>query len=129
MSTIIEKVRSFNDFASLKAAPEADITKAEKQLALKFAAEYREYTATFGAVAANGHELTGVVVSKRLNVVSTTKTEWGNNPQVPRTMYVIENAGIDGILVWQDESGAVYQSAPNAKPKKVAASLADYIEK
>ena len=125
--TIIGKLRSFKDLASLKAAQEPEILQSEKQLALKFATEYREYTSEFGAVAVNGHELTGVVASKRLNVVSATKAEWAINPQVPNTMYVIENAGIDGIIIWQDEAGTIYQSAPNTKPKKIAASLAEYV--
>lgn len=127
MPTINEKLRSFSDLVNLKPVSEAEISKAEKQLALQFAADYRGYTAEFGAVAANGHELTGVVASKRLNVVSATKKEWEVNPQVPHTMYAVENAGIDGIIIWQDESGTVYQSAPNVKPKKIAASLVDYI--
>lgn len=77
----------------------------------------------------NGHVLTGVVDSKRLNVVSMTKTEWEYNPQVPHTMYVIENAGIDGIIIWQDEAGTIYQSMPYKQPKKIAASLAEYVGK
>lgn len=127
--TIIKKLRSFKDLAILKAAKESDIVQSEKQLALKFADEYREYTSEFGAVAFNSHELTGVVDSKYLNVVSMTKTQWAINPQVPHTMYVIENAGIDGIIIWQDEAGTIYLSAPNTKPKKIAASLAEYVGK
>lgn len=127
--TIIEKLRSFKDLASLKAAQESDIVQSEKQLTLKFANEYREYTSEFGAVMFNGHVLTGVVDSKRLNVVSMTKTEWEYNPQVPHTMYVIENAGIDGIIIWQDEAGTIYQSMPYKQPKKIAASLAEYVGK
>lgn len=124
---IIEKLKSFTDLASMKPAQKEDIALAEKQLAVRFATEYQEYTAAFGSVAANGHELTGVVASKRLNVVSTTLAEWTYNPQVPRTMYVVENAGIDGIILWQDETGTVYQSAPNTKPKMIAPSLTEYV--
>ncbi len=117
----------FSDLVSLKPVGEKEIAKAEKQLNLSFAAEYKEYTAEFGAVCVNGHELTGAVVSNRLDVVSATKHGWEHNPQVPHTMYVIENAGINSIIIWQDASGVVYQSTPNNKPKKVTSSLAEYI--
>lgn len=127
MSSIITALRSYADLVHLKPAPEAEITKAEKQLSLKFDAEYREYVAEFGAVAANGHELTGVVASKRLSVVDSTKKEWGSNPQIPHTLYAIENTGVDGIIIWQDESGAVYQSVPNSKPRQIAKSLTEYV--
>lgn len=127
MSAISNTLKSFSDFVSLKAAGEKEIAEAEKQLNLSFASEYKEYTAEFGAAAANGHEITGAVSPKRLNVVAETKRGWEHNPQVPHSMYVIENAGIDGVLIWQDGSGTVYQSAPNRKPVKIAASIAEYI--
>ncbi len=129
MSSIIATLRSYADLVYLKPVPEAEITKAEKQLSLKFGVDYREYVAEFGAVAANGHELTGVVASKRLSVVESTKREWESNPQIPHTFYVIENTGIDGIIIWQDESGLVYQSIPNAKPRQIAKSLTEYVTK
>lgn len=127
MSAISTILRSFSDLVSLKPVEEKEIAKAEKQLNLSFAPEYREYTSEFGAIAANGHEITGVVASKRLDVVAVTKSEWKLNPQVPRSMYVIENAGVDRIRIWQDVSGKIHQSTPNGKLKEVAASLADYI--
>lgn len=42
-------------------------------------------------------------------------------------MYVIENTGIDVIIIWQDENGSIYKTNYDSKPKKIAASLADYI--
>lgn len=129
MTAIIEKLRSFPDLVTLKPAPESEITKAESQLSLKFAADYKKYTAEFGAAAANGHELTGVVSSKRLNVITATKREREINSKIPQTLYVVENTGIDGIIIWQDESGSVFQSMPYAQPRKIASSLIEYFDK
>ena len=127
MSSIITKIKSFSDLLSISPVQENEISAAEKKLSLTFAPEYREYLSEFGAVAVNGHEITGILNSERLNVVSVTTKEWGLNPLVPHSMYVVENPAIDGIIVWQDSSGAIYQSSPNSPPKSIAASLADYI--
>ena len=128
MSSIISTLKSFSDMLSLPPAKENEISAAEKKLSLTFAPEYREYLYEFGAVAANGHELTGIVNSERLNVVNVTMREWGLNPQVPRSMYVVENAVIDGIIIWQDASGEVFQSSPNTAPKAIAVSLSKYLK-
>jgi len=127
MSAIQKKLRSYSDFVAMKPASDTAIAEAEKELSVKFSGEYRDYLSVFGAAAANGHELTGVSASKRLSVVRVTKREWELNPQVPRSMYVIENTGIDGIIIWQDASGSVYKSVPHSSQKKLAASIADYL--
>ena len=93
-----------------------------------FASEYNEYLGEFGSVLADDIEITGIAKSKNRNVVAVTLREWELNPQVEHNLYVVENLGIDGIIIWQDESGRVYESTPNNKPKKIADSLADYIE-
>lgn len=75
----------------------------------------------------DGNELTGVCGSKQLNVVPVTLEE-RSNTTVPLDWYVLEQANIDGIVLWQDKSGAVYQTAPHIKPRKLCGSLAEYIE-
>ena len=82
---------------------------------------------TIGNMSLPGHELTGVCGSKRLNVVPVTLEE-RSNTTVPLDWYVLEQANIDGIVLWQDKSGAVYQTAPHIKPRKLCGSLAEYIE-
>ena len=32
------------------------------------------------------------------------------------------------IVIWQSSDGTVYEATPNSKPKKIAKSLAEYIE-
>ena len=127
MSSIITKITSFSDLLSISPVQENEISAAEKKLSLTFAPEYREYLSEFGAVAVNGHEITGILNSERLNVVNVTMKEWKLNPQVPHNMYVIENPAIDGIIIWQGASGEIYQSSPKSPPKPIAISLADYI--
>ena len=127
MSTIIDTLKSFSDLLTLAPVQESEISKAETKLSLTFAPEYREYLSEFGAAAVNGHELTGIVNSERLNVVSVTTREWGLNSQVPQNMYVVENPAIDGVIVWQDSSGKIFQSSPKSVPKAIANSLVEYL--
>lgn len=126
---IVELINSKEDLLSLKPLPADMINKAEKELGLKFNDEYIEYVKNFGAVVFEGHEITGVCEANRLNVVKVTEEERKYNNFVPNDWYVIESLGIDGVVVWQNENGEIYQTIPNGNIEKIYDSLYEYIEK
>lgn len=127
MEKIIQTVNSLDDLLPLKAATETQITEAERQLELHFSDEYKEYLTAFGAIMADGIELTGIAKSEHRNVVSVTKKEWELNTKIAHTMYVVEDPHIDGIIIWQDADGRIYRSTPSAEAKQIADSLSDYL--
>lgn len=127
MKKIVEIINSLPDLLPLKPATDTQITDAELQLRVSFAEEYKEYLLAFGAIMADGIELSGIAKSEHRNVVALTKKERDLNPKVPNTMYVVENTCVDGIIIWQDTKGEVYQTQPNTEPKKIADTLAEYI--
>jgi len=127
MSNIISQIKAMPDFFSLTGATEESISEAEKILLLKFSDEYKEILSSFGAVSVNGHELTGICQSTRLNVSSVTHEERKLNPSVPLNLYVIEQANIDGIVIWQSASGEIYQSMPGVPMMKLYDSISEYI--
>ncbi|MCL2015848.1 MAG: SMI1/KNR4 family protein [Defluviitaleaceae bacterium] len=127
MSAIIEKMKGLPKLYPLKAATTEEISSAEKELKTAFSEEYKEYLATFGAILADGVELSGIAKSEHRNVVSLTKQERELNPSVPHSMYVIENTGVDGMIIWQDSDGMIYKTQPNAPPERIAGSLAEYL--
>ena len=127
MKKIVQIVNSLSDLLPLKPATAIQIADAELQLRVSFADEYKEYLAAFGAIMADGIELTGIAKSEHRNVVTVTKKEWELNQKIPHTMYVVENTYIDGIIIWQDTNGFIYQSYPSSEAKQIAASLTDYI--
>lgn len=127
MSDIINQIKAMPDFFSLTGATEESMSEAENLLLLKFSDEYNEIISAFGSVSVNGHELTGICHSKRLNVVCVTLEERDLNPTVPLNFYVIEQANIDGIVIWQSASGDVYQSMPGAPMIKLCDSISEYI--
>ena len=128
MSNIIQIINELHDFLPLGPATEIEISDAEIQLCIQFANDYKEYLTEFGAVIADGIELTGIAKSEHRNVVSVTVKERELNSNVPLNLYVIENIGIDGIIIWQDKKGDIYQTTPNNVPKKIAESLSDYLK-
>ena len=128
MSQIVEKFNSMPDLFLSSGVSRENIKLAEKELLLNFSEEYEDYLTTFGVAAVNCHEFTGICSSKRLNVVGVTKEERINNPVVPANLYVIEQAHIDGNVIWQSETGEIYQSTPNSAPIKLCDSLCEYVE-
>ena len=128
MSRIIEVIEKLPELITLKPAEIDTIENIEIELALLLAEEYKEYLHMFGAVMADNVELTGVAKSKHRNVVTVTKREWEANPLIKHTLYVVENIGIDGIIIWQDKTGNIYQSCPHCSAVKIADCLADYLE-
>lgn len=108
-------------------ASSEQVKAAELELSVIFAPDYHEYVKAFGAASFAGHELTGVCTSKRLNVVTVTQEE-RKSTSVPLDWYVIEQANIDGIVIWQTASGVIYQTTPNGFAKELCKSLSEYVE-
>jgi hypothetical protein len=129
MASIIEALKSTEHLRAGGAATDIEIETAEKQLDLTFASEYKEYLKEFGFASCNGHELTGISKSSRLNVVDVTQEARETYGSDIQDMYVIEDTGYEGILVLQDRKGSVYQIEPNSKPSKICPSLAAYVQK
>lgn len=124
---ILEIIKSLKDVRSLGGANETQILEAESLIGLEFSDEFKEYIKEYGAVSAYGLELCGVCDSKRLDAARVTLEERELNKNLPNDMYVVENLGMDGVLILQNEKGEVFEISPNAKPKKIYNSLADYL--
>lgn len=127
MADIVKLMQKQPDFYAMKGVSEEEIRMAEQALSLRFAADYHKYIAAYGVASFAGHELTGICKSKRLNVIDVTIEE-RDNTLVPTDWYVLEQANIDGIVIWQASDGVVYQTVANTKAKKLCGSLAEYIE-
>lgn len=128
MSKIIDAIEKLEKILPLKPATEEDVKNVETALELSLANDYKEYVCTYGAILADKVELTGIAKSKNRNVVQVTKKEWELNDKIEHNLYVIENIGIDGLIIWQDGSGKIYESRPNHRATKIANSLAEYLE-
>jgi len=126
--SIIEKFPALKSFAS--PANDAMIEKAEKELNLKFANEYREYVSTYGAIWSENITVSGIIDGDRdFGVVElTSRLRSYYAPQIPNNFYVIEEVGVDGLVIWQDETSAIYQSIPGSNTIKIYDNLSDFLE-
>ncbi len=127
MSSLINAMQNLPNFAHMTGATQSDIAAAEKALGVTFAEDYRAYVSAFGAAAFEGHEFTGVCKSRRLNVVDVTLDERQQNEDIPADWYVLEQTGMDGIVIWQNSVGYVFQVTLSHSVNKVANSLVEYI--
>ena len=129
MENIVNILKEQASFRSLGPVAIEDIKKMEQDLRLEFSEEYKAYVQEFGVATFDGHEFTGICSFPRLNVMNVSQEEWILNPYVPKDWYVIEQANIDGVVIWQRTDGTVFQTVQGGKPVQIAESLADYILK
>ena len=127
MENIVAVLKSMPDYIGSNGRTDDEIELAEKNLGCTFAKDYHVYLAEIGLACFDGHELTGLTKTERLNVVSVTTEHRKLLGEAVLTWYVVEEANIDGIVVWQDANGAIYETSPNSNAKKIAASLAEYL--
>lgn len=125
---ILEVLKNLEDFYSLNGASREAVEMAESELGLLFDDDFKKYLLTYGLVSADGHEFTGIVNSKRLNVVDVTLKLRSKFPNLFTNAYVIEELNIDDIVIWQTSDGSIYESRPGLEFDKIANSFGDYIK-
>ena len=128
MSAVIDLIKSSLDYIGSNGRKEEEIDHAENMLRTHFAEDYRSYLKEIGLACLDGHELTGLTKISRLNVVSVTQERRKQFGKMVASWYVIEEIGVDGIIIWQSPDGTVYETYPNAEAKRLASSLLNYIK-
>ncbi|KPB04503.1 SMI1/KNR4 family protein [Bacillus sp. CHD6a] len=90
------------------------ITQAEKELNVSFPRSYKEIVKQYGVISAGTDEIFGLGVSGYLNVVESTKEERTlANGELDKYI-VIQNLGIEGILIVVDENDNTFEYANGA---------------
>lgn len=129
MSDVYQSLSGLPHFRCLGTADFGVITEAEVKLGLSFAKDYKSYLEACSFASVNGHELTGICKSPRLDVVSVTGAERENWPGIDSAWYVVERTGMDGIVAWQSADGAIYFSIPGNGCVKICDSLIEYVRR
>lgn len=128
MGNFIDLMKGFEDCFTGKGAKDDAIAQAEHELSLKFADDYKKYLRECGVASADGHEFTGLIESKRLNVVDATLAWREKQSSVPEDLYVVENLQMDGIVILQAADGKVYKTILDEAPKYICDSLYEYFK-
>ena len=128
MKNIIEVLKASDELIAGSGASKDQIYKASKALSLDFAEDYLMYLQTFGLAYVNGHELTGLGIVPRNDVVAVTleKRELPHVKAIPEDWYVLEDTNIDSIVIWQASNGFIYMESPRMI-KQIFTSMAEYI--
>lgn len=124
---IVSVVESGSSLYKGKGVSETEITKAEAELNVAFADDFRAFLLHYGYAMINGHEILGLGESP--DVVEATKAERTKGHDIDDGWYVVEELNIDGIVVWQEASGAIYQTVAGARRVPVARNLSEYISR
>lgn len=127
MDADIEGLAGLPGFSGFAPASEAAVAKAELALGLRFSPDFRSVLLEYGCIEADGHELTGLIDSKRLNVVRVTKDMRAIYKALGPYCYVIEDVYVDGVIICQDSCGLVFQLDLSGGFKKIASSLVEYL--
>lgn len=127
MSAVIERIKNIPDVNYKTGVPLEVIDQAETKLKVKFSKDYIEVLNNFGILLVNGHEIIGLGSSARLNVIDITTEERELNLEINPKWYVIEQANIDRVVIWQNKQGEIFQTQPEYGFKKIAESLLEYI--
>lgn len=128
MYNIINYLQSKGELLTGKAVDEVEIGKVEERLGVRFANDYKKIVSTYGFVCVDGHEITGITNAKRLNVYEVTMKERESLKSDISGLYVIEQANIDDIVIWQSASGVVFQTIGGFAPEKIADGIIDYLQ-
>lgn len=127
MSDIFKVIQENFKFYKTSGASDELIKEAERQLNCRFADDYKKYLSTFGAISFGSTELTGLNIDSYANVVSVTLKEMQRHKNFPRDSIVLENTGMEGLLILQNEDGEVYEWVDGEK-KEVFSDLNDFLE-
>lgn len=125
MSELV-KILKENGFNGIGNLSDNTIIEAQNKLGLRFSNEYKDFLKNFQAGSFLGHELMGLDTMAYLNVVNNTEDEREMNDDFPKDCIVLENLGIEGLLVLMNESGVIF-SYCNGKKEQIADSMVDYI--
>lgn len=127
MSLIIEKIGKIEKLYHAKGCAHKQIKEAQAELGITFPEEYLDIVKEYGAISFYGTEWTGLNVDDYLNVVSVTKQEREMNSAFPSDCFVLENQGIDGLIVICNEAGEIF-SLQYSKIEKIHDSISSYLD-
>ncbi len=127
MSNIITKIKCIPNLYHATGCTTRQLKEAQNELGIEFPEEYIDYVKAYGAISFYGTEWTGLNVDGYLNVVEVTKQERELNSAFPTDCFVVENQGIDGLIVVSDEKGRIY-SLQYDKKELLCESLVAYLE-
>lgn len=124
---IINYLVNSPQFDPYKAVSLDEICKAEAELGLKFADDYKKILGEFGAFDFGPYEFAGLGVRDYHNVIAMTNQERELSSDFPMDCYVILDLGYEGAMIIQNQAGEII-GYKEGQTLKLYDSLADYLK-
>jgi len=122
----LEAIRE-SDAETFASVDEQEIIQAEETLGMRFPETYRAIVHEFGSLEIGSDEIFGLGVQGYLNVVETTMKEREMAEGKLDKYIVLQNIGIEGILIVVDNQDNVYEYRLG-EFQDMLSSTADYIK-
>lgn len=126
MSNVFDEINKKHKMFKTQSVNDDVIKEAENKLGRAFSDEYKKYLLQFGAISFSSTELTGLNIEKYANVVDVTLKEIELNEDFPKDCVVLENVGIEGVLILINSKGHVFEWQNNSAIK-IYDSMAEYL--
>ena len=127
MSNIIEKIKKIDKLYHAEGCSVEQLKQAQDELSMYFPEEYKDIVKEYGAISFYGTEWTGLNVDDYLDVVKVTKEERNINKSFPEKYFVLENQGIDGLMIICNECGQVFSLRYN-QIIKIHDTISSYLD-
>lgn len=122
----LETIRE-SDAETFAGVGEQEIIQAEEKLGMKFPETYRTILHEFGSLEIGSDEIFGLGVDGYLNVVETTLKEREMAEGKLDRYIVLQNIGIEGILIVVDKQDRVYEYRLG-EFRDLLSTTADYVK-
>ncbi|MDY4446074.1 SMI1/KNR4 family protein [Campylobacter sp.] len=126
MNSLLKKIEAKSKIYTAKPCTDLMIVEAERKLGLSFSDEYRDYLRNYGALSFLSYEFTGLGVDDYIDVVEVTKRERELNNNFPKDAIVIEDTGLESLLILQNTEGNIFEYRLG-KQKKIYNSFKEYL--
>lgn len=109
MSKLVDYINGLSVKENKGSCNEDSIRKAEQELGLVFSEEYKDLLLNFGTASLNYIDILSTINNDHYNVVSKTKELRSVFSNLDANLYVVVDAGVDGVYALQDKNGKIYE--------------------
>lgn len=112
---------------SKKNIEEKDIEELENKLNLKLDNSMYKYLKNIGSFSYKSKEFFGLGVKGYRNILNTTLEERELSEMFPKDCLVLENIGIDGLLILVNTKGQILEWTSSGHKKIISNNLEDFL--
>lgn len=126
MDKLKQKLIDLNIYKDRNVADD-DIKELEDKLTIKLDNSLKSYLKNIGLFSYEDKEFFGLGVKGYKNMLKATLEERELNDSFPKDCLVLQNVGVDGLLVLVDTKGQVIEWTPSGHNKIISNNLEEFL--